>query len=145
MKCVIQRVKEASVTVEGKLISEIDDGLLIYWGVKKGDTKEQVEYLCNKIAKLRMFVDSNYKMNLSAYDVKAKLLVVSQFTLYASLNKGNRPSYDLAAPGEEAKALYEYALETFKKLGFETYPGVFGAHMEVRYLNDGPVTMIMEK
>ncbi len=145
MKCVIQRVKEASVTVDNKIVGEIDNGLLVYFGVAKGDKDEYVDYVVNKISKLRMFTDSNYKQNLSAFDVGAKILVVSQFTLYANLKKGNRPSYDNAESPERAKELYQKAVQKFKDLGFVTETGVFGAHMDVRYLNDGPVTMILEK
>lgn len=145
MKCVIQRVKEASVTVDDKIVGEIDNGLLVYFGVAKGDKDEYVDYVVNKISKLRMFTDENYKQNLSAFDVNAKILVVSQFTLYANLKKGNRPSYDNAEIPSRANELYEKAVQKFKDLGFETQTGVFGAHMDVRYLNDGPVTMILEK
>ncbi|MGD1815678.1 MAG: D-aminoacyl-tRNA deacylase [Pleomorphochaeta sp.] len=145
MKCVIQRVKEASVTVDDKIVGQIDHGLLVYFGVAKGDKEEYIDYIVNKISKLRMFRDENDKMNLSAFDVNAKILVVSQFTLYANLRKGNRPSYDNAEKPEIAKEYYLKAVEKFKALGFETQTGVFGAHMDVRYLNDGPVTMILEK
>ncbi|MCY1152340.1 MAG: D-aminoacyl-tRNA deacylase [Sphaerochaetaceae bacterium] len=145
MKCVIQRVKDATVTVDEKIVGQIDHGLLVYFGVAKGDKAEYVDYVVNKISKLRMFRDENDKMNLSAFDVNAKILVVSQFTLYANLRKGNRPSYDNAEKPELAKKLYEDAVQKFKDLGFETQTGVFGAHMDVRYLNDGPVTMILEK
>ena len=145
MKCVIQRVKDASVTVDEKVVGQIDHGLLVYFGVAKGDKEEYVDYIVNKISKLRMFRDENDKMNLSAFDVNAKILVVSQFTLYANLRKGNRPSYDNAEVPERANKLYEKAVEKFRELGFETQTGVFGAHMDVRYLNDGPVTMILEK
>jgi D-tyrosyl-tRNA(Tyr) deacylase len=145
MKCVIQRVKEASVSVDDKIVGQIDNGLLVYFGVAKGDKEEYIDYIVNKISKLRMFRDENDKMNLSAFDVNAKILVVSQFTLYANLRKGNRPSYDNAEKPEIAKAMYEKAIDKFKALGFVTQSGVFGAHMDVRYLNDGPVTMILEK
>lgn len=145
MKCVIQRVKDASVSVDEKIVGEIDHGLLVYFGVAKGDKDEYVDYVINKISKLRMFRDENDKMNLSAFDVNAKILVVSQFTLYANLRKGNRPSYDNAEVPQRANELYEKAVQKFKELGFVTETGVFGAHMDVRYLNDGPVTMILEK
>ncbi len=145
MKCVIQRVKEASVTVDNEIVGQIDNGLLVYFGVAKGDKDEYVDYIVNKISKLRMFRDENDKMNLSAFDVNAKILIVSQFTLYANLRKGNRPSYDNAEDPKKAEVLYEKAKAKFKELGFDTQCGVFGAHMDVRYLNDGPVTMILEK
>lgn len=145
MKCVIQRVKEASVTVDNEIVGQIDNGLLVYFGVARGDKDEYVDYIVNKISKLRMFRDENDKMNLSAFDVNAKILIVSQFTLYANLRKGNRPSYDNAEDPKKAEILYEKAKAKFKELGFDTQSGVFGAHMDVRYLNDGPVTMILEK
>lgn len=145
MKCVIQRVKEASVTVDEKIVGQIDHGLLVYFGVAKGDKDSYVDYVVNKISKLRMFRDENDKMNLSAFDVNAKILVVSQFTLYANLRKGNRPSYDNAEIPQRANELYEKAVQKFRDLGFVVETGVFGAHMDVRYLNDGPVTMILEK
>lgn len=145
MKCVIQRVKEASVTVEGKLISEIDFGILLYLGVEKGDDESKVEYCCNKISKLRMFEDDMGKQNLSVKDVGGKILVVSQFTLCASLKKGNRPSYDNSEKPDIANLLYEKAIQRFKNMGLVTKTGVFGAHMDVKYINDGPMTLILEK
>lgn len=145
MKCVIQRVKDASVVVDNKLISGITNGLLIYFGVEKGDDKDKVEYCVNKISKLRMFEDENAKQNLSVSDIGGQILLVSQFTLCASLKKGNRPSYDNSEKPEIAKELYELAIKKFKELGFDTKCGIFGAHMEVKYLNDGPMTLILEK
>jgi D-tyrosyl-tRNA(Tyr) deacylase len=145
MKCVIQRVKEASVSVDNKLISEIDNGLLIYFGVEKGDDESKVEYCCNKISKIRMFEDENSKQNLSVRDVGGQILIVSQFTLCASLKKGNRPSYDNSERPELAEKLYEMAIKKFKDMGFITKTGVFGAHMNVKYMNDGPMTLILEK
>jgi D-tyrosyl-tRNA(Tyr) deacylase len=145
MKCVIQRVKEASISVDCKLISQIDSGLLIYFGVEKGDDDSKVEYCCNKISKLRMFEDENGKQNLSIKDVGGKILIVSQFTLCASLKKGNRPSYDNSEKPDIANLLYESAIQRFKAMGFVTKSGVFGAHMEVKYINDGPMTLILEK
>jgi D-tyrosyl-tRNA(Tyr) deacylase len=145
MKCVIQRVKDASVSVEDKLISEIDNGLLIYLGIEKGDNESKVEYCCNKISKLRMFEDEDGKQNLSVKDIGGKILVVSQFTLCASLKKGNRPSYDNSEKPDIANTLYESAIQKFNNMGFVTKAGVFGAHMNVKYINDGPVTLILEK
>lgn len=145
MKCVIQRVKDASVVVDNKLISSINNGLLVYFGVEKGDERDKVEFCVNKISKLRMFEDENGKQNLSVADVGGQILLVSQFTLCASLKKGNRPSYDNSEKPEKANELYELALNRFKSLGFDTKGGVFGAHMEVKYTNDGPMTLLLEK
>ena len=145
MKCVIQRVKEASVSVEDSLVGEINNGLLIYFGVEKGDDESKVEYCCNKISKLRMFEDEFGKQNLSVKDIDGQILLVSQFTLCASLKKGNRPSYDNSERPDIANKLYESAIKRFKNMGFETQTGTFGAHMEVKYINDGPMTLILEK
>ncbi|MDD3057082.1 MAG: D-aminoacyl-tRNA deacylase [Sphaerochaeta sp.] len=144
MKAVIQRVRNAQVSVDSEVVGRIGFGLLIYLGVQKGDTLEQLEWLCAKIAKFRIFSDEKGKMNLSAKDVGASLLVVSQFTLVANLSKGNRPSYDSAADPKEAEALYEKCLGLFKADGFLVQSGMFGAHMDVTYTNDGPVTFILE-
>ncbi|MFA6783786.1 MAG: D-aminoacyl-tRNA deacylase [Sphaerochaeta sp.] len=144
MKSVIQRVLDASVTVQNELIGKIDKGLLVYLGIQKGDTEEQLAWLCTKIAKLRMFTDEQGKMNLSLKEVGGELLIVSQFTLCANLRKGNRPSYDDAADPEDAQILYEKALLLFEQMGFNVKHGLFGAHMKVSYTNDGPVTMMLE-
>ncbi|MGB4408256.1 MAG: D-aminoacyl-tRNA deacylase [Sphaerochaeta sp.] len=144
MKSVIQRVTDASVSVDGERVGHIAKGLLVYLGVEKGDTEENLEWLCSKITKLRIFPDSEGKMNRSLKEVDGSLLVISQFTLCADLHKGNRPSYNEAADPEEASFLYEKALETFRELGFPVEKGVFGAHMHVTYTNDGPVTMALE-
>ncbi len=145
MKLVIQRVKRASVEVDNKQVGKIDKGLLVLIGVKEGDTKEQANYLIRKLIKLRIFEDENQKMNLSIKDVNGKLLIVSQFTLYANCNDGNRPSFTDAAKPEEANALYEYFCEEFVKNGIEVQRGIFGADMKVELINDGPVTIILEK
>ena len=144
MKSVIQRVLDASVTVQDICIGKIEKGLLVYLGIQKGDTEEQLVWLCTKIAKLRIFSDEQGKMNLSLREVNGELLVVSQFTLCANLTKGNRPSYDDASDPEEAKILYEKALVLFSEMGFRVEQGLFGAHMKVSYTNDGPVTMLLE-
>ena len=145
MKLVIQRVKNASVTVEKKIVGEIEKGFLVLIGIKVGDTKEQADYLVKKLCNLRVFTDENDKMNLSLKDVGGKLLIVSQFTLYANCNDGNRPSFIEAARPEEAIPLYEYFCEECTKRGFEVQKGIFGADMKVQLLNDGPVTIIIEK
>ena len=144
MKSVIQRVTEATVSVEGECVGRIGSGLLVYLGVEKGDTDEQVQWLCSKIVKLRIFSDDQGKMNLSLKDVGGSLLVISQFTLCANLRKGNRPSYNEAADPEDASLLYERALVTFRNLGFPVEKGAFGEHMHVTYTNDGPVTMLLD-
>jgi len=144
MKSVIQRVTDASVSVDGEVVGRIAKGLLVYLGVEKGDTEEHLLWLCSKITKLRVFADSVGKMNLSLKEVDGSLLVISQFTLCANLHKGNRPSYNEAADPIEASLLYEKALETFRNFGFHVEKGVFGAHMHVTYTNDGPVTMLLE-
>ena len=145
MKLVIQRVKNASVTVEKKVVGEIEKGFLVLIGIKVGDTKEQADYLVKKLCNLRVFTDENDKMNLSLKDVEGKLLIVSQFTLYANCNDGNRPSFIEAARPEEAIPLYEYFCDECAKRGFEVQKGIFGADMKVQLLNDGPVTIILEK
>ena len=145
MKLVIQRVKNASVTVEEKVVGEIEKGFLVLIGIKVGDTKEHADYLVKKLCNLRVFTDENDKMNLSLKDVEGKLLIVSQFTLYANCNDGNRPSFIEAARPEEAIPLYEYFCDECAKRGFEVQKGIFGADMKVQLLNDGPVTIIIEK
>ena len=145
MKLVIQRVKNASVTVEKQVVGEIEKGFLVLIGIKVGDTKEQADYLVKKLCNLRVFTDENDKMNLSLKDVGGKLLIVSQFTLYANCNDGNRPSFIEAARPEEAIPLYEYFCDECAKRGFEVQKGIFGADMKVQLLNDGPVTIIIEK
>lgn len=145
MKLVVQRVKKASVTVDGQIIGNIDEGLLVLLGVTHGDTKEKADYLVKKLINLRIFKDENDKMNLSVKNVNGKLLIVSQFTLYANTSEGNRPSFTEAAKPEIANELYEYFKEKCKEAGIEVQSGEFGADMKVELLNDGPVTIIIEK
>jgi D-tyrosyl-tRNA(Tyr) deacylase len=145
MKVVIQRVKNASVKVDEKIVGQIEKGFLVLVGIKVGDTKEQADYLVKKVCNLRVFEDENGKMNLSLKDVGGKLLIVSQFTLYGNCNEGNRPSFIEAARPEEAIPLYEYFCEQCAKNGIEVQRGIFGADMKVELLNDGPVTIIIEK
>ena len=145
MRAVVQRVSEASVTVEGKVISYIDEGLLVLLGIEEADTEEDIEWLCNKIVNLRIFNDDNGVMNRSLLDVNGDAILVSQFTLHASTKKGNRPSYIKAAKPDVAIALYERFVGTFEnKLGKKVGTGVFGADMKVLLLNDGPVTIIID-
>lgn len=145
MKLVIQRVKKASVEVEKNIVGKIEQGFLVLIGIKKGDTREQADYLVKKLCNLRIFSDKNDKMNLSIKDVNGSLLLVSQFTLYANCNDGNRPSFLEAARPEEAIPLYEYFCDKCKQNGIEVQKGIFGADMKVELLNDGPVTIIMGK
>lgn len=144
MKAVVQRVKNASVTVDGTVTGAIDKGLLIYFGVADTDTEELCQKMAQKISKLRIFQDENGKMNLSVADVGGSILVVSQFTLYADIKKGNRPSFDGAGNPVLAEKLYEVFMEDLRKLGFDVQHGMFGAHMHVCYENDGPITIIAD-
>ena len=144
MRAVVQRVKNASVTVDGNVTGAIEHGLLIYLGVANEDDENLCIKMANKIAKMRIFEDADEKMNLSVQDVKGSILVVSQFTLYANLHKGNRPSYDGAGEPKHAEKLYEYFIKVLEELGFNVGHGIFGAHMHVQYENDGPVTILMD-
>lgn len=145
MKAVIQRVKSASVTIDGKLYSSIGKGILVLYGVEKGDIEDYSKYLCEKILKLRIFEDENEKMNLSIRDVEGELLIVSQFTLAGDTRKGTRPSFDSAMPPKEAEIMYNNFVEMAKDSGISVKTGVFGAMMDVSLINDGPVTFILEK
>lgn len=144
MKLVIQRVSEAKVEVDKKIIGKIGKGFLVLLGVTHTDNKETANSLFKKLSKLRIFQDENEKMNLSIKDVEGELMVVSQFTLYADCSGGNRPSFTNAAKPEYAKELYEYFIQLCKNEGFKTETGEFGADMKVSLLNDGPVTIILE-
>lgn len=145
MKLVIQRVANAKVEVDNEVVGEIGQGFLVLFGAGVGDTKEQADFLVEKLCNLRVFSDENDKMNLSIKDIDGELLVVSQFTLYADCKKGNRPSFVNAAPPEEANELYEYFMDNCKRLVKNVQKGIFGADMKVSLLNDGPVTIILEK
>lgn len=145
MRVVIQRVSSASVSIEGKIKSSIDKGLLILLGIEEDDNKEDIEWLCKKIVALRIFSDQEDKMNLSIQDVDGDILVVSQFTLHASTKKGNRPSYIKAARPERAIPLYEaFKIELGKLMNKKIGSGEFGAMMDVSLVNDGPVTIIID-
>ena len=145
MKLVIQRVKEAKVEIDDKVVGSIDKGFLVLLGVTHGDTKEVADYLVKKLCNLRVFEDENGKMNLSLKDVNGKLLIVSQFTLYADCNSGNRPSFTNSAKPDIANELYEYFCEKCKEFNIEVQKGIFRADMKVSLINDGPVTIILEK
>lgn len=145
MKALIQRVKRASVTIEGEIYSEIGKGMLILLGVEKRDTQENAKKLADKLINFRIFDDENGKMNLSLLDVKGEILVVSQFTLAADCKKGTRPSFDSAAPPDAANELYEYFVSLISKYGLAVKTGKFQAMMDVSLVNDGPVTFMIEK
>ncbi|MBO5713476.1 MAG: D-tyrosyl-tRNA(Tyr) deacylase [Clostridia bacterium] len=144
MKAVVQRVKNANLKVDGKLISQIDGGLVVYFGVGKGDTKEKADFLASKISKLRVFNDENGKMNKSVLDVGGEILSVSQFTLYADVSHGNRPGYTDAEEPSKASELYDYFSQKLIENGVPTKKGIFGADMKILQENDGPVTIIYE-
>lgn len=143
MKVLVQRSKDSTVLVDNKIVGSISKGLVLLVGININDTKKEVEYLANKVLNLRIFDDSSGIMNLSIKDIKGDILSISQFTLEADTTKGNRPGYQNAMKGNEAKELYEYFNTLLKEhLNLET--GVFGAEMEVNINNDGPVTIILE-
>jgi D-tyrosyl-tRNA(Tyr) deacylase len=145
MRVVIQKVKEASVTVEGVLISKIDKGLLVLIGIERDDTDGDIEYLVKKTVQLRIFDDENGVMNLSVKDVSGDVIVVSQFTLYANTKKGNRPSYIRAAKPDFSVPVYEKFVSKMEQaLGRKVGTGKFGAMMDVALVNDGPVTIIID-
>ena len=145
MRLLIQRVSKASVQVEGECVGKINKGFLVFLGITHGDTKDNVDYLVNKLYNLRVFEDENEKMNLSIKDINGEILIVSQFTLYADTSHGNRPSFINAAKPDEANELYEYFIEKAKQTGLKIEAGIFGADMKVELLNDGPVTILLEK
>lgn len=146
MRAVVQRVKRCSVTINGMVQSAIGQGILILLAVKDGDTEEDARYVAEKCASLRIFDDSEGKMNLSLLQVGASAMVVSQFTLYGDTRRGNRPSYSLAAPPEVAERLYEYFVASLQSVVGKEHvaTGVFRAMMDVELVNDGPVTLIVE-
>ena len=145
MRTLIQRVSEASVTIDGKIKSQIGDGLLILLGIETEDDFHDIEWLCKKISQLRIFGDEEGKMNRSVMDIQGEMIVVSQFTLHASTKKGNRPSYIKAARPETAIPLYEKFVQQLHFVSkLPVYTGEFGADMKVRLLNDGPVTIWMD-
>lgn len=145
MRLVVQRVKNASVDVNGKTVGSIERGFLVLIGITHTDTKKIAEYLSKKLCNLRVFEDAEGKMNLKLKDVEGKLLIVSQFTLYADCTSGNRPSFIEAAKPEMANEIYEYFCSKCKEKEIEVQKGIFGANMDVKLTNDGPVTIILEK
>lgn len=144
MRVVVQRVKHASVTINGTVNGKINNGFLVLLGIQSTDSEQDVDYLVKKVTNLRIFSDENDKMNLSLKDVNGELLIVSQFTLYANCKEGNRPSFVEAAKPDIAIPLYEYFVSECKKIIPVVETGIFGADMKVDLLNDGPVTIIMD-
>jgi D-tyrosyl-tRNA(Tyr) deacylase len=145
MRLVIQRVLKASLTIENKIYSEINQGLLVLIGIGKDDSEDDIEWLCKKLIALRIFSDEEGKMNLSVEDIKGEIMLVSQFTLHASTKKGNRPSYLNAANPSLAIPLYEQFIAVTKKVfNGKVETGVFGADMQISLVNDGPVTIIID-
>lgn len=144
MKVLIQRVKKASVTIDGKLFSSIDKGILALVGIEKDDTLDQVQKSAKKIANLRIFPDEQGKMNRSLLDINGEMLIVSQFTLCGDCKKGTRPSFDKSAPPETANELYEKFINEIINYGIKTQTGKFAAMMDVELINDGPVTFMIE-
>lgn len=147
MKLVVQRVTQAQVEVEGKIVGKIDKGFMVLCGITHEDTEKEADILARKLCNLRVFEDENEKMNLSIKDVGGELLIISQFTLYAdSMSSGNRPSFIAAARPEKAEPLYEYFIKKCsEEYGIHVEKGIFGANMQVSLVNDGPVTIILEK
>ena len=144
MRAVVQRVKSASVHVDGQLVSEITSGLLIFLGISGTDQQSDVDYLATKIANLRIFRDDELRMNQSLLDVDGQTLVVSQFTLYGDCRKGRRPSFTAAAKPEKANALYQAFMDQLSQMGIPVQAGVFQAMMNVELVNDGPVTVLLD-
>ena len=144
MRAVVQRVREADVTVEGSVTGAIERGLMVLLGVEYGDDESDSRYMADKISGLRIFEDSDGKMNLSVKDVFGKILAVSQFTLLGDVRKGKRPSFSKAARPEEARRLYRYFIDLLSEGDIEVQEGIFQAEMMVRILNDGPVTILLD-
>lgn len=144
MKAVVQRVKHTALSVDGKLVSEIDCGLAVFLGIRIGDTEPQADAMAKKIANLRIFEDVNGKMNLSVKDIGGQILLISQFTLLGDCSHGNRPSFSDAERPERAKYLYELTAVKLREWGVPVKTGVFGADMKIQQFNDGPVSIILE-
>lgn len=144
MRIIIQRVSQASVTIDGVISGQINQGFLLLIGIEAEDTQEDADWLVGKVSQMRIFSDENGKMNRSIQEVNGELLVISQFTLFASTKKGNRPSFIKAARPEIAIPLYEYLIQAFRQLGITTQTGKFGADMKVALVNDGPVTISID-
>ena len=144
MRAVVQRVSRAKVTVNGEITGEIGSGLLVLLGVGIGDTRSDIEYLADKIIGLRIFEDTGGKMNLSVVDIGGAVLAVSQFTLYGDVRRGKRPSFDAAAPPQQARELYDYFVERIRAAGLRCETGRFQEMMQVELVNEGPVTILLD-
>jgi D-aminoacyl-tRNA deacylase len=144
MRIVVQRVSEAKVEVDGRTVGAIDRGLLVYLSVTHADTERDADFIADKIVNLRIFPDADGKMNLSVQDIAGQILLISQFTLHGDCRKGRRPAFDLAAPPDHARKLYELAIDLIRRQGVPVETGVFAAHMRVASLNDGPVTVLLD-
>ncbi len=144
MRCVIQRVTDASVTVEGKQVGKIETGFVLLVGITHEDTEEDIKYVAEKVVHLRVFEDENEKMNLSLKDVGGSILSISQFTLYGDTRKGRRPNFMKAAKPEHAEQLYNEFNDRIREMGISVETGVFGAMMDVKLTNNGPVTLIID-
>ena len=145
MRVLIQRVTQASVSVENQVVGKINKGFLVFIGIQKGDTREQASYLANKVSHLRIFEDTQGKMNLALADVGGEILAISQFTLAGDTSRGNRPGFETAARPEEAEPLYEYFVECLRQAGHHVETGIFQTDMKVSLINDGPSTFILER
>lgn len=145
MKIVLQRVKQAAVEIQGKITGEIEQGICLLVGIEKGDSEDDAQYLAKKVVELRIFPDKEGKMNLSLSETRGGVLAVSQFTLAGSTKKGRRPSFDRAELPERAEELFRHFVDLIRQRGIKIETGVFGALMDVRMVNDGPVTFILEK
>lgn len=144
MRAVVQRVKKASVSVNDITIGKIEKGLLVYLGVGKSDSPSDISYLANKVLGLRIFEDNNNKMNLSVLDIDGQVLIIPQFTLYGDMRKGKRPSFSDSADPNMGKEYYNIFVDKIKEIGIDAQTGDFGANMEVEYINDGPVTILLD-
>jgi D-tyrosyl-tRNA(Tyr) deacylase len=144
MRAIVQRVKNAQVSVDGKIVGQINAGLLVYLGVGKDDSETDVAFIADKIVNLRIFADSNHKMNLSVKDKAGQVLVVSNFTLFGDCRKGRRPGFDLAAEPMIAEKLYEKVIQLIKAEGLEVQNGIFAAYMDVTASNDGPINFLID-
>jgi D-aminoacyl-tRNA deacylase len=144
MRAVIQRVRHARVSVDGRIVGEIGAGIVVLLGIGKGDSNENARYLAEKTAKMRIFDDANQKMNVSLLESRGAALVVSQFTLYGDLSRGRRPGFERAAAPAEANRIYEEYVVRLRSLGVPVQTGVFQAHMVVELENDGPVTILLD-
>lgn len=145
MRALVQRVTESSVTIDGKCVGKIGKGFLVLFGVTHSDTKAEADFLVDKVVNLRIFEDDEGKLNRSLLDVGGELLVVSQFTLYGDARKGRRPSFVDAAPGDVSEPMYDYFVSKLRETGVHVETGRFGADMKVALVNDGPVTLLLEK